>query len=109
MYQNHKDMESVVEALVQEHFELDDSLEKVVWFKYGKRSEICLLHVTADTLPTDDVLSFHFSTSDDVPFPLQIAQITPDEWKKVLSKNIPLPDDWSLKNYKVYSRNMVLV
>jgi hypothetical protein len=33
MSENHSDLESAVQRIVDEHFELDESIEKMVWVK----------------------------------------------------------------------------
>jgi len=38
-----------------------------------------------------------------------MAEITPEEWQKVLRNEIPLPEGWTLENNKVYSREMIAV
>jgi len=107
MSENHIDLESAVQKLVDEHFGLDESIEKMVWVKPEARPEIRLIEITAETLPTGDVMSFYFSPSDEVPFPLFIAQITPEEWQMVVQNKIPLPEGWSLKNHRAFFREMV--
>jgi len=97
-------IENAIAKMIQEHFDLDENLEQVIWVKSATTPEIRLIQIVADTLPTGDVQSFYFGPSDDIPCPLLIAQITPQEWQKVLQNEIPLPDDWSLENYKVFSR-----
>jgi len=73
MSQNHNDLESVVEKLIHEHFDLDESLEKVIWINPETAPEIRLIQITADTLPTGDVLSFFFPPSKEIPYPMLIA------------------------------------
>ncbi len=109
MSQNHKALENVVEKLIQEHFALDESLEKVIWINPDTAPEIRLIQITADTLPTGDVLSFYFPPSKEILYPMLIAQVTPEEWQKVLQDEIPLPEAWSLENHKEYAREMVTV
>lgn len=109
MSQNHNNRESIVEKLIHDHFELDESLEKVIWVNSETAPEIRLIQITADTLPTGDVLSFYFPPSKEIPYPLLIAQVTPKEWQKVLQDEIPLPEAWSLENHKVFAREMVTV
>ncbi len=109
MSQNHNNRESVVEKLIQEHFDLDESLEKVIWLNPETAPEIRLIQITADTLPTGDVLSFYFPPSREIPYALLIAQVTPEEWQRVLQDEIPLPEAWSLENHKEYAREMVTV
>ncbi|MGI0016377.1 MAG: hypothetical protein ACREBU_23400 [Nitrososphaera sp.] len=103
MSENHH-LESVVEKLIHEHFELDESLEEVIWFKSDATPKIRLLEINPDTFATGVVQSFSFPPSDEVPYPLVIAEITPEEWQKVLRNEIPLPEGWRLDNHKVFSR-----
>jgi hypothetical protein len=108
MSQNHQNFESVVEKLVHEYFEQEENLEKIVRIKSDK-PEIRLLEVNAQTIATGDVQSFYFPPSDEIPYVLRIAEITPKEWQKVLQNEIPLPVGWSLEDHQVFSRDLVAV
>jgi len=108
MSQNH-DLESAVKKLIHEHFELDESLEKVIWFESETTPAIRLLEINPDTFATGVVQSFYFPPSDEVPYPLIIAEVTPDEWQRVLQSKIPLPEGWTLENSKVFSRELAAV
>ena len=100
-------IETAIAKMIQEHFDLDENLEQVIWIKSATTQEIRLIQITADTLPTGDVKSFYFGPSGEIPCPLLIAQITPEEWQKVLQREIPLPEDWSLEDYKIFSREVI--
>ena len=52
-------------------------------------------------------MSFYFAPSDEIPYPMFLAQVTPEEWQQVLRDKIPLPEEWSLENHKVFSRELV--
>src|SRR5574341_120761 len=106
MSQNHN-ITSAAESLIQEHFELDPSLEKVIWINSDKTGEIRLLEITPETFPAGEVLSYYFPSDDEFPYATIMAQITPEEWQKVLRNEISLPEGWTLENYKTYSREMV--
>jgi hypothetical protein len=106
MSQNHN-ITSMAENLIQEHFELDPSLEKVIWVNSDKPAEIRLLEITPETFPAGEVLSYYFPPDDEFPYATIMAQITPEEWQKVLRNEIILPEGWTLENHKVYSREMV--
>jgi hypothetical protein len=108
MSQNHQDIESVVERIVHEHFELDENLEQVIWISSRSASEICLLEINPDTFATGMVQSFYFPPSDDVPYPLILAEVTPEEWEKILLNEIELPEGWSLENHKAFSREAII-
>lgn len=108
MSQNH-DITTAAESLIQEHFELEPNLENVVWINSDKTTEIRLLEINSMTFPAGAVLSFYFPPDEEFPYPTIMAEITPEEWQKVLRNEIPLPEGWTLENYKVYSREMVTV
>jgi hypothetical protein len=106
MSQNHNII-SATESLIQEQFELDPSLENVIWFNSDKTTEVRLLQITSETFPAGAVLSFYFPPDEEFPYAMIMAQITPEEWQKVLRNEIPLPEGWTMENHKVYSREMV--
>ena len=108
MSQNHN-IVSAAEDLIQEHFELESRLEKVIWINSDKASEIRLLEINPETFPTGSVLSFYFPPDDEFPFAMHIAEIRPEEWQKILRHEIPLPEGWTLDNYKAYSRETITV
>ncbi len=107
MSQNHRNLESVVKKFVNEHFALDENLERVIWIKSGNTPAIRLLEINSETPPTAEVLSFYFPPSDELPSALFLAEIKPEEWQKILQSQIALPEGWSLENHQVFSREMV--
>jgi hypothetical protein len=108
MSQNHhNNIEGVVEKIAREHFELDESLEKIIWFKPDDMQEINLLEINPITPATGDVMSFYFPPSTDVPYDLYLAEVTPQEWQRVLQSEIPMSEGWSLKNFKELVRETV--
>ncbi|MFQ5630663.1 MAG: hypothetical protein ACE5I1_17975 [bacterium] len=106
MSQNHKTIE-VTEKLIQEHFEEEPSLEQVIWINPEHAEEIRLLEINSETFKTDMVQSFYFPPSDEIPYAMFLAEVTPEKWQKVLQNEIPLPEEWTLKNYKVYLRETI--
>ncbi len=100
-------IEGTVTRLVREHFELEEKLQKAVWIKTGITPAIRLLEVNPDTPASGDVLSFYFPPWEEVPYPLHIAEVTPEEWRQVERGEIPLPEGWTLENCKIFSREMV--
>jgi len=108
MSQNHKSMESVVKEIAQKHFDLEERLEKMLWFQSEATPKIRLLEINPETPATGMVQSFFFRPSDEVPYPLIIAEVTPEEWQKILRREINLPEGWSLENHKTFAREMVM-
>lgn len=105
---NHS-LEVLVAALVQEHFELEEDIEQAIWLKKGSASEIRLLEVNRNTAATGIVEVFGCAPSAEVPCPLRIAEITPEEWERVKTGEISLPESWSLDDAKIFDREHVFV
>jgi len=108
MSQNHNPA-GAAENLIQEHFELEPSLERVIWINPNKTTEIRLLEINPESPPTGSVLSFYFPPYEEFPYAMKIAEITPEEWEKILRHEIPLPNGWTVDNYKAYSRETVTI
>ncbi|MFQ5632640.1 MAG: hypothetical protein ACE5I1_28055 [bacterium] len=104
---NNHDFEKLVAELVQKHFELESDLEQIIWLRKVSANEIRLLEVNCNTAATGMVEAFGFAPSVDVPFPLRIAEITPEEWQRVQNGKIPLPESWSLDNAEIFNREHV--
>lgn len=94
--------EKMVSMLVDEHFAGEASLQVIVWLRGDEpQDEIRLLHVDECTIPSpDEVQSFRFAPTTDVPYAVRLAQVTPDEWDRIRSKNLDLPCGWILDGSK---------
>jgi hypothetical protein len=66
--------------------------------------EIRLIHVDENAVPTDEVQSFRFAPTSDVPYPVRLAQFTPSEWRRIESGALPLPLGWMLEGKREYRR-----
>ncbi|MGQ9625939.1 MAG: hypothetical protein ACUVV0_03425 [Anaerolineae bacterium] len=99
-----RQVEKVVRQLIHSHFETEEGIEQIIWLQDGEEKEIRLLEINRNTLPTGAVETFYFAPSQDVPFPVRIADITPQEWEQVKSGNIPLPPGWTLEQAKIFQR-----
>ena len=106
MSTNH-DIQKLVSTLVQEHFDLEEELEQIIWLKKGPVNEIRLLEINRNTAATGMVEVFGFAPSTDVPYPLRIAEITPEEWKRVQHGGISLPENWSLEGAEIFTREHI--
>ncbi len=101
---NAPNIESVVRQLVQSHFEIEKSIDEIVWLKDGAHQEIRLIEINRSTLPTRSVEVLYFAPSQDVPFPVRISDVTPREWKQVQHGDIPLPPGWSLQQIQIFQK-----
>jgi len=101
---NEQQIKEVVHQLVQSHFEIEDGIDEIVWLKDGENKEIRLIEINRNTLPIGSFLPFYFAPSEDVPFPVRIADVTPQEWKQVQRGKIPLPPGWALRKIQIFRR-----
>jgi hypothetical protein len=98
-------IEQVVEAVVQDHFETEPGLDEIIWFKNGAAGKICLIEINRYALPGDAVFVFSFAPCPpEVPFPIRIADVTPQDWERIKQGEIPLPPGWLFKNAQVFHR-----
>ncbi len=88
--------EAVIERLVKEHFDIEESIESIVWVNPNHQKDILLIEVDTTAIPAGRVEPFYFKPTEEVPYPMRIANITPDEWKGVQSGSINMPEGWTL-------------
>ena len=88
--------EAVVEKLVKEYFAIEEGLKSIIWIKSNQEKEILLIEVDTTAIPAGRVEPFYFKPTEEVPYPMRIANITPDEWKDVQSGSIDMPEGWTL-------------
>ena len=98
-------IESVVRQLVESHFEAEKEIDQIIWFEDGGRQEIHFIEINRETFPSGSVEMLYFSPTQDVPFPVRIADVTPKEWKHIQVGKIPLPNGWSLKKIQRFRRS----
>jgi hypothetical protein len=90
----------VIHWLVEHHFRIEDGLQHVLVIR-GPRFDdpadpIKLLEVNANTVPTGSVAPFSFSPTKDVPFVTEIAEITPEEFRRLQLNELAMPPGWTL-------------
>ena len=99
----------IVRRMVRSHFETEDVIDRVVWFKSRNGvEEIHLLEVNREAIPSGAVMTFYIGKSKKFPLPTLLADVTPTEWKKIRAGKIPLPEGWSLKNAVEFAREEIL-
>ena len=97
-------MERIVNQLIQSNFEIEEDIDQIIWIRNGDEREIRLIEVNRATFPTESVEAFCFAPSSDVPIPVRVADVTPQEWERVRNRQIPLPRGWTLERAKVFQR-----
>jgi hypothetical protein len=95
----------VVNWVVQEHFDIEAGLRQIAVYSEEEDSVLRLIEVNEETLPTGQVQPFVFSPDEDVPVPIFIADVTPEEWEEIQKGRISLPKGWPSQPLKIFHRN----
>lgn len=102
-------IQDIVQRMVRSHFETEDVIDLVVWFKNPNGAEeIHLLEVNREAIPSGAVMTFYVGKSKKFPLPTLLADVTPTEWRKIRAGKIPLPEGWSLNNAVEFAREKIL-
>ena len=104
MTENH-DIEKAAAFLAKDNFEVEDGLERIVWLRQGAGDKIRLIEVNRNGFPTGRLEAYYFAPSEEVPFKTYLADVTPKEWQKILTGEIPLPEGWSLEGSREFLRS----
>lgn len=98
--------EEAVRELVEWHYEVDPNMTAVIRLfsenEDDPKEPIKFLEVSPDTPASGTVMTFTFGGTEDAPYNMRIATITPEEMEQVRRGEIPLPEEWSLENSLVY-------
>jgi hypothetical protein len=100
--------DEAAQELADWHFGVEPYLERVIRILTENEDEpgepIKLLEVNAATVATGSVEAFAFAPSKSLPFPITIAEVTPEEFERIARKELPLPRGWSLEKCKQFPR-----
>jgi len=102
--ENH-DIETAVKFLAQDNFAVEDGLERIIWLREGAGEKIRLIEVNRNGFPTGRIEAFYFAPFAEVPFKTYLADVTPEEWRQILSGKIPLPEGWTLEESREFLRS----
>ncbi len=90
------------------HFGVEPDLKRVIRIVTDDEDSvgepIKLLEVNEGTVATGSVEAFAFAPSTSVPFPVVIAEVTPEEYERIERKEIALPEGWSLSKAQLFER-----
>lgn len=89
--------------LAKKHYQIEAGLTQI--FRITERVEveviraepIKLLEVNENTVPSG-VMPLHFgpAPASGIPYPSVIVEVTPDEFKKIQSRELKLPEGWEI-------------
>jgi len=74
-----KPIEEIVRRLARKHFELEEGIERFIWFENREKDEIHLIEINHNTIPEGSVLPFYLKPTQERPLPVLIGDITPEE------------------------------
>ena len=98
--------EDAARDLVEWHYQVDPGMTQVLRMftpnEDDPREPIKFLEVSPDTPASESVMTFTFGRTEEFPYLMTIATITPEEMEQVRRGEIPLPDRWSLEHSLVY-------
>ena len=99
----------LIEYLVTYHFQLEPTLEKVFWFPEADtdKNAVPLLEVSRGALPTGSVEPFSLAPTEEFPFRLIVADITPSELEKIKKGEIELPNSWKIDEANEFDRSIL--
>ncbi len=89
----------IARSLAAAHFRVEEGLVRVFIMRTGLEDPsqpIKLLEVNANTFPTGSIEPIPFSSTQDVPFVTEIAEISPDEFSRLERGDLVLPAGWTL-------------
>ncbi len=97
------DKDEVAKKLALKHFDIEPGITRI--FKLRDKPEfetllsapIKLLEINADTAPTG-IMPLHFGPmpGSGIPYPSVIVEVTPNEFEKIQSQELKLPDGWTI-------------
>jgi hypothetical protein len=100
--------DQVARELVDAHFRVEPALSRIYRIRSEREDDpqepIKLLEVNANTVATGSIEPFAFAPTKDTPSPTVIAEITPEEHKRLQAGEIALPHGWSLVGADTFDR-----
>ena len=102
------DKDQATRDLVEHHLAVQPELSVVYRIVNDNEASpdepIKLLEVNGATLATGSVEVFGFGPSHDLPFSVQLAEVTPGEFDQVRGNPQSLPPGWDLSRAEVFER-----
>jgi hypothetical protein len=94
--------------LAKEHFNIELGLHLIAVYAQSFPSELLLIEVNDEAIPTGNVEPFYFAPGKDFRWPMYIADVTRDEWTQIENNAIKLPQGWPHEPMLVFRREEVL-
>lgn len=100
--------DEAAQTLIRWHFTIEPATLEIYRFlahdEETADEPIKLLEVNQATMETGRIDTFPFGPAGDIPYPIVIAQITPEEMQRVRDGSIVLPQGWDLSHAQRFYR-----
>ena len=93
-----------IKELLDRHFNLEPGIQRIFVYSQPDEELVRLIEVNENTIPSGSVMPFAFSATQEVPFTILMADVTPKEWDDIQHGNIKIPDGWPTKYSQEYTR-----
>lgn len=90
------DYPTAVQTLAQWHFESEERPQRIFCFPDPAAQVVRLLEVTYLVPETGEFYPIEFGPTAEMPYRTVVAQVTPAEWERIQTGEMPLPAGWNL-------------
>jgi hypothetical protein len=94
--------EIAAETLAASHYDAEPRLARIIHFTCSPDIEarpaepIKLLEVNSAASHTKRLTTLHFKSSPSIPFPVDLIEVTPDQYDRIQAKKLKLPAMWQI-------------
>jgi hypothetical protein len=93
------------QRLAQKHYQIDEGITQIFRIKQrvdvqvARAEPVTLLEINANTVPSGIMpIQFGPNLTSGFNYPSVILEVTPEEFKKIQTRELPLPEGWELGN-----------
>ncbi|MCW5775208.1 MAG: hypothetical protein KIS87_02005 [Phycisphaeraceae bacterium] len=91
-----RDYDEAVKSLAREHASVDPSIKRIISYDDPDRRVVRFIEVSDAELPPENglVSAVRFGKSDAFPFVVEVALLSEEDWRRVESGSLRLPESW---------------
>ena len=98
--------DEAAQELVEWHYEIDPNMTEVIRLfaadEDASGEPIKFLEVSPDMPASGELMTITFAGTEEAPYSMRIAVVTPEEMEQVRRGEIPLPVGWNLEDAFTY-------
>lgn len=90
-------LRKTAKSLARSHRQVEPNLRRVIFYPDPEEREVRLLEVVAGSPNVGEVHPFRFAPDEghDVPFPMVLIELSPQEFTRLKRKELQLPAGWN--------------